>query len=40
MHDHNVAHLDIKPQNVMVTDDLFVKLIDLGVSRFIDQTGE
>ncbi|XP_044002206.1 death-associated protein kinase related-like [Aphidius gifuensis] len=38
LHSHNVAHLDIKPQNLVLTGDFpdcDVKLCDFGISRYI-----
>jgi len=38
-HKHNVVHRDIKHKNILLTDDLDLKLIDFGVSNFI-KSGE
>jgi len=38
LHDHNIAHLDLKPQNVLLTrdyPDTDIKLCDFGISRVI-----
>lgn len=42
LHENNVCHRDIKPQNVIVTKDLRLKLIDFNISKqnfdnFIDE---
>lgn len=39
LHEHNIAHLDLKPQNLLLTvedscDD--IKLCDFGVSRLLE----
>src|SRR5580692_11281127 len=34
VHNHDVVHRDIKPDNVFVRDDGLVRLCDLGVSQF------
>lgn len=39
LHSHNVAHLDLKPQNLLLTADFpegEVKLCDFGISRIIE----
>lgn len=36
-HQHLVVHGDIKPGNILVTDDGTVKLVDFGVAKVIDQ---
>lgn len=34
MHDNNVRHRDIKPQNILINRDGVVKIVDFGLSRF------
>ena len=38
LHEHNIVHRDLKPANVLVGDDDVVRLLDFGVSRFLDRT--
>jgi hypothetical protein len=39
MHAKGMAHRDIKPGNVLVTDEGTAKLTDLGIARWTDETG-
>jgi tRNA A-37 threonylcarbamoyl transferase component Bud32 len=36
-HQHNCLHRDIKPGNVMVSDDNLVKVLDFGIASLVDQ---
>lgn len=36
-HQRNIAHLDIKPSNILLTDTNVVKLCDFGMARFKDK---
>lgn len=39
-HAHGVLHQDIKPSNLLVTDDGKVKLLDFGLSAVLSQSGD
>jgi hypothetical protein len=39
MHTRGMVHRDIKPGNVLVTEDGTAKLTDLGIARWADETG-
>ena len=34
-HAKNIVHLDLKPENLMVTDDGWLKILDFGVARIV-----
>jgi serine/threonine protein kinase len=38
-HRHNVVHRDVKPENVLVSDEGDVKVADFGVARLTDEPG-
>ncbi len=39
MHSKGILHRDIKPDNILLTDDNVVKLIDLGFATMLDEAG-
>lgn len=34
--EHRIVHRDVKPQNLMITEDRVVKILDLGLSKSVD----
>jgi eukaryotic-like serine/threonine-protein kinase len=39
-HQHAVIHRDLKPSNVLVKDDGTVRLLDFGISKHLENTGD
>jgi len=35
-HEKGVIHRDIKPQNIMLTEDKKIKVVDFGIARPLD----
>ncbi|QDU59662.1 Serine/threonine-protein kinase PknB [Planctomycetes bacterium Pan216] len=38
-HQHGVVHRDVKPSNIMITDDNELKVLDMGIARLVSSSG-
>ena len=39
IHQQGVIHCDLKPQNILIQDDLSIKIVDFGLARELDPNG-
>jgi serine/threonine protein kinase len=37
MHEHKVFHRDLKPQNILINQNMDVKIADFGLGRIVGQ---
>ena len=40
IHSQNIVHLDLKPQNTIISDDLTIQIIDFGLSVDVKKNNE
>ena len=40
IHQHGMIHRDIRPDNILVTDDYIAKIGDMGIARVLDPSGQ
>jgi serine/threonine protein kinase len=40
IHQHGMIHRDIRPDNILVTDEYIAKIGDMGIARVLDPTGQ
>jgi serine/threonine protein kinase len=40
LHEQSICHRDIKPDNMMISKDDILKIVDFGVSEMFDQNGK
>ena len=40
IHQHGMVHRDIRPDNILVTDDYIAKIGDMGIARVLDPNGQ